>query len=262
MIAQCSTTIASSRNTLTSTPNISQPTKTFTLKATTHTLDTLPPNSILVHSTNCFGEWGAGVALAIYNLFPGADKVYTNHCDSLRPSPDAWPDREKLVGTCLLIPPQPGDKREGVWIACLFTSYGYGRHTKKKAGKDGKGKIVKQTERALADLKRQAKELAEGRGAHEEAKEEEKSELLDGGRGEDSSVQTSGKRKRAQEGSDADKSAQKTEKVELVPSQVMDIYSPQLNSGSFKIPFEETKAMVEDILQDWEGKWFVISPPK
>lgn len=65
-----------------------------------------------------------------------------------------------------------GDVKVGVWIACLFTSYGYGRTTKKKAGKDSKGKILGYTERALVDLRRQLEGFGGRRGTSEGEGEE------------------------------------------------------------------------------------------
>lgn len=118
-------------------------------------LTRVPDQTVVVHSTNCFGNWGAGFALALHEFLPAADKVYKDFCDDQRPDPDQWPARDKTVGRCLLIPPQKADSQangQQIWVACLFTSYGYGRPTKKKAGKDNKSKIVQQTKAALDDL--------------------------------------------------------------------------------------------------------------
>ncbi|ROV92603.1 hypothetical protein VMCG_08961 [Cytospora schulzeri] len=39
------------------------------------------------------------------------------------------------------------------------------------------------------------------------------------------------------------------------------VWSPQINSGGFHIPWERTEEMIEDVFEGWEGKWFVMSPP-
>lgn len=137
----------------------------FIIQESSTTLADLPTNTILVHSTNCFGESGAGIAKAIAALLPGATEVYKEHCDSLRAGDKDWPDKSKLLGTCLLIPPQEADvkaKGKKIWLADLFTSYGYGRPTNKKAGKDKKADIIKQTKDALQDLRSQLKGVSDG----------------------------------------------------------------------------------------------------
>jgi ADP-ribose 1''-phosphate phosphatase len=84
------------------------------------------------------------------------------------------------MGTCLLIPPQSEDygpqhsedadtsenrKSAKVYIACLFTSKGYGRGNKKagRPAKSPKQTIVKATEQALADFVTQYQELEGGK---------------------------------------------------------------------------------------------------
>ena len=49
------------------------------------------------------------------------------------------------LGTCLLIPPGKDDDTQH-YIACLFTSYGYGKY------KDHPDKILRSTESAIMDL--------------------------------------------------------------------------------------------------------------
>ncbi|KAK5096432.1 ADP-ribose 1''-phosphate phosphatase [Lithohypha guttulata] len=219
-----------------------QPSSTFTLLPTQTILSTLPSDTILLHSTNCFGEWGAGIALAIAHLLPAANAIYTTHCDSFRADPRSWPEREKLVGTCLFIPPLDADtKRNGgkeVWVACLFTSYGYGRATERKAGKDGKAVILRQTRGALGDLRGQLEGMREkdGKGG-EDAKNEG---VLSGDEVEMSDARAGAKKQGRQ----------------------LDIYSPQFNSGSFGVKWEETEILVKEVFAGWDGKWFILSPPK
>ena len=274
----------------------------FHFAPTSHSLSTIPPPSILVHSTNCFGEWGAGVALAIHKLFPEADKVYKSHCDSYRPRENAWPSKAGLLGTALLIPPQKGDIKSngsgqdkngmenGVWIACLFTSYGYGRPSKRKAGVDCKADIRSQTVGALKDLRRLVgllqrgeyevvdedgvgrifKENSENSKKRKRSREDEgiedegiKDEGSDGdGKGETESVESRDKLRNTAEIQASgtvvtvELERESTQKLQL------DIHSPLFNSGSFGIKWEETKGVIEEIFKDWNGSWYVISPPK
>lgn len=78
-----------------------------------------PANSVLIHACNCRGSWGAGIALAFKRLYPAAYGVYHTHCTNVS-------NPSSLLGTTLLIPPQPTDPN-GHWIACLFTSVYYGQ---------------------------------------------------------------------------------------------------------------------------------------
>lgn len=136
----------------------------FKMQQSSTRLEKLPANIILVHSTNCFGESGAGIAKAIAQLLPAATEVYKEHCDDLREGARNWPDKTKILGTCLLIPPQEDDmsKGEKIWLANLFTSYGYGRPSNKKAGKDKKADIIQQTKYALKDFRSQLEGIEDG----------------------------------------------------------------------------------------------------
>ncbi|KAF3101263.1 ADP-ribose 1''-phosphate phosphatase [Orbilia oligospora] len=78
-----------------------------------------PTNSVLIHACNCQGSWGAGIALAFKQLYPAAYRIYHNHCTNVS-------NPSSLLGTTLLIPPQPTDRKTH-WIACMFTSVYYGR---------------------------------------------------------------------------------------------------------------------------------------
>ncbi len=79
-----------------------------------------PENSVLIHSCNTLGSWGAGVAASFKARYPQAYNKYRNHC--LLPSHE-----NELAGTCLLIEPSDtGHAR--YWVACLFTSRGFGRN--------------------------------------------------------------------------------------------------------------------------------------
>lgn len=281
------------------------PRSTFHLQSTDHTLETIPAGSYLVHATNCFGTWGAGVALAIHDLFPGADEVYAAHCDSFQSSEDAWPTKNGLVGGVCIVPPQKGDhaatvregpaavdcqegaeqvEREeggidGIWIGCLFTSYGFGRQTKKHAGLDKKSDIWKQTESALRafkklvekielgeikvvnkegmkvlkiednDAKGQMKGIKRKHGDEEDA-EAKQEEILDN-------------KKKDPELAEQGEKGKDVEGVKLSRSErcKMDIYSPQFNSGKFGMPWTETQRLVEKVFDGWDGNWYVLTPP-
>ena len=69
--------------------------------------------------------------------------------------------QKSLLGTTLVIPPgethrtrKPQKEGKSYWIACLFTSLGYGKTRSKKA------EILDATKRALADFLRQAEEAS------------------------------------------------------------------------------------------------------
>lgn len=250
--------------------------KQFRLQSTTHILSSIPANSILAHATNCFGTWGAGVALAIRDLFPNADEVYTAHCDSFRPSKDKWPSKEGLLGGVCLVPPQMEDHAastkktddesevEGVWIACLFTSYGFGRPTKKKAALDKKSAIWAQTESALSEFRVIIDKIEKGEIVVK--KEEGMKVVMDVEKAD--GVGKKRKRKLDDEGrkDDEDETGTEGRVAAVVERKVkgrkMDIYSPQFNSGAFGIPWEKTKDLVEQVFADWDGNWYVLSPPK
>lgn len=133
----------------------------FTLEQTAlNAIRSLPPDTYLVHATNCIAEWGAGIAAELATVFPAACKEYKKFCNAAKPdTSERWPPRS-LAGRCLIIPPQPEDVAAGapsIHIVCLFTSYGYGRPntTTGKPGKDSMGMILRRTEKSLTDLRGQ-----------------------------------------------------------------------------------------------------------
>ncbi|KAJ7693387.1 hypothetical protein B0H17DRAFT_1060001 [Mycena rosella] len=90
-----------------------------------------PEGSILVHACNTVGSWGAGIATAFQEKYPGAFAKYKNVCRK---------QGEALLGTCLLIRGEHHD------VACLFTSKDYGRRV------DAPASILAATRTAVADL--------------------------------------------------------------------------------------------------------------
>lgn len=113
---------------------------------------TSPSSCVLAHSCNCQGRWGSGVAAGFKVHFPDAYKVYHEHCKQYKTEKE---QRANLLGKTLLIE----TKREAgisgnvenpvVYIACLFTSCGYGRTV------DKPNLIVAATASAIADLRSQ-----------------------------------------------------------------------------------------------------------
>lgn len=39
------------------------------------------------------------------------------------------------------------------------------------------------------------------------------------------------------------------------------VWSPKFNSGAFKVPWEETESLIEEVFAGWAGKWLVMQPP-
>ncbi|OAR05945.1 hypothetical protein LLEC1_08017 [Akanthomyces lecanii] len=140
------------------------------IKTARMSLRELPPNSHLVHATNCLATWGSGIAAELAAMFPDACKVYKAFCHAAKSSAagERWPPRS-LAGQCLVIPPQEGDVARGaprVHIVCLFTSYGYGAPNRRtgKPGRDTTDKIIQQTRRGLKAYRSRVDEEAAERG--------------------------------------------------------------------------------------------------
>lgn len=165
--------------------------------------------TFLAHGCNCLGNWGAGIALELRELFPNAFEVDKRSCQETQ-------SRASLPGTSLLIP------YESTWpltcadpaapkvsIACLRTSLGYGRPNQKtnNPGLDNKGLVIAQTRSALCDFRARLEEMGEER------------------------------------------------QKEIV------VWSPKFNSGAFKVPWEETEGLIEEVFAGWAGKWCVMQPP-
>ncbi|ERF69064.1 hypothetical protein EPUS_01020 [Endocarpon pusillum Z07020] len=125
-----------------------------------------PDNAVLIHACNCLGSWGAGIAKAFRTKYPAAYKVHNDYCKAT--------SNDSLIGTTQLIPPQHEDYKKADsglkkkhWIACLFTSVGYGKPTKTRPGMDKPDAILENTRKSLKDLKTQLSKIeheAEGDG--------------------------------------------------------------------------------------------------
>lgn len=90
-----------------------------------------PVGSVLAHSCNGQGVWGAGVAKLFADHFPAARGIYQRHCAK---------HGKAVMGTCLLI--EAGNYK----VACLFTSFNYGYL------KDPPDLILKNTNSSMQDL--------------------------------------------------------------------------------------------------------------
>ncbi len=109
-------------------------------------------------AVNCQGIWGMGIAYELKKRLPAAFRAYKEKCDRAGTG---------VIGQCLIIPPQSSDYelKDGLrvvysprsWVACLFTSTGYGRKNKAKSnpGKDRPEQILQYTKAALADMRMQ-----------------------------------------------------------------------------------------------------------
>lgn len=90
-----------------------------------------PLNSVLAHSCNCKGTWGAGIALDFRKKFPMTYRAYQAMCKDYG---------KYLLGTALLA------EENGYKIACLFNSSGYGDEL------DNESEILVNTYKSLLDL--------------------------------------------------------------------------------------------------------------
>lgn len=205
-------------------------TRSFRMDERQIELRDLPAGAYLVHATNCLGVWGAGVAAAIRDVFPGAYARYLEHCSSFTPrAEDGGYASRDLAGRCLVIPPQPGDVA-GVSVVCLFTSYGYGVKSASSPGRDRRPFIKEQTGRALREFREQITGAsAGGRGHNEDGSE--------GGEGD--------------AGNDEQEQEQET----------LQIFSPRFNSGFFRVAWGQT-VKVETVFEDCHAMWTVLMPPE
>lgn len=160
--------------------------------------------TFLAHGCNCLGNWGAGIALELKELFPDAFETDRQSCQETE-------NRASLPGTCLLIPYEStlpiasaDTSAPKVSLACLRTSLGFGRPNQRtnKPGLDSKSLVIGQTRSALSNFRAQLEQMGEQR------------------------------------------------------QEEMVIWSPKFNSGAFKVPWEETEGLIEEVFAGWAGKWY------
>ncbi|SMN20274.1 similar to Saccharomyces cerevisiae YBR022W POA1 Phosphatase that is highly specific for ADP-ribose 1''-phosphate, a tRNA splicing metabolite [Maudiozyma saulgeensis] len=89
---------------------------------------------ILIHSCNCNGSWGGGIAYQMSMRYPHSERDYIQICEE---------NGSNLLGKCALIPSYSEDN---LIIACLFTSSLGG------SGHGSKESILKYTKEALEDM--------------------------------------------------------------------------------------------------------------
>ncbi|QHS71587.1 ADP-ribose 1''-phosphate phosphatase [Saccharomyces paradoxus] len=90
---------------------------------------------ILIHSCNCNGSWGGGIAYQLALRYPKAEKDYVEICEK---------HGSALLGKCILL---PSYENSDLLICCLFTSsFGGSSH-------GGKQSILNYTKLSLDKLK-------------------------------------------------------------------------------------------------------------
>lgn len=136
-----------------------------------------PELSILTHACNCRGSWGAGIALEFQKRFPDAYKTYQAACKE---------SNGGMAGGAII-----ANLEKEHFVACLFTSNGYGKNT------DPKEKILANTEKSLRLL------------------------------------------------------------FEMTAHRGYPFYSNKFNSGLFKVPWEETEAILKPMVDFYKAKWVV-----
>ncbi|KAG5300434.1 ADP-ribose 1''-phosphate phosphatase [Histoplasma ohiense] len=160
-----------------------------------------PEGAALIHACNCQGSWGKGIAATFKEKYPAAYRIFRSHCRQYLSHPQTQTQTSRQQsrilklpeGTALIIPPQPADYQlqpqpqsqtpplsnrgrgrgrgragggalhssSGLtalsrpagkkhWIICLFTSWHYGRWSRSPPDI-----ILENTMSAMADLKRQ-----------------------------------------------------------------------------------------------------------
>ncbi|EXJ54865.1 uncharacterized protein A1O5_12931 [Cladophialophora psammophila CBS 110553] len=204
----------------------------FSISEISGELHHAPDRAVIVHAVNCQGVWGYGVALYLKRLYPEAFKIYKAHCESANRPYD-------LIGTCLLIPPQPSDYEKEIrmrlkgtaniiplgqsvfrprrWIACLFTSIGYGKPNMKtnNPGKDPPNKIIPNTRMALEELRVRLEDYGPSNFNP--------------------------------------RTAWKTE-----GDKPGEIWSPKFNSGAFGVDWEDTRMVIDEEFEGFERPWTVV----
>ncbi|KAL6947729.1 hypothetical protein ACO0RG_000311 [Hanseniaspora osmophila] len=99
---------------------------------------TISKKRIIIHSCNCLGTWGGGVAYQLGQKYPKTELEYTKICDYF--SND---DPRKLLGNFVIL---PSFKDSKTLIGCLFTSLGGG------GSHDSASSILENTQLSLQKL--------------------------------------------------------------------------------------------------------------
>ncbi|KAL8927616.1 MAG: hypothetical protein Q9172_001326 [Xanthocarpia lactea] len=186
---------------------------------------------------------------------PSAFHLQKAHCNNPSPPSTSHATHQRsLVGTCLLIPPfptietstgkisptlskpTPQQEAKRFWIACLFTSAGYGKKV------DTPASILAATETAVADLARQIADHMNKRRKIAELKER-REKLID------------------QDDDDDDERLRAlTALIDLEEKEsggeMGGCYSVRINSGLFGVPWKETRR----VLKEGDVNMIVVRP--
>lgn len=105
-------------------------------------LKVCPTQGILLHSCNCHGIWGGGIARQLAVKYPKTYKLHEEHCSKFENDPS------QLLGTSQLLPiVEEQNKGNDKYMICLFTSISGG-----SVYSDSPEKILKNTDTALNHL--------------------------------------------------------------------------------------------------------------
>lgn len=138
-------------------------------------------NTILVHSCNCNGTWGAGIATQFKLRYPKYYSQYKEYCNKYE---------KTLLGMSIQFRNQVNEK-PGQSIACLFTSFSYGKDI------DSTENIIKNTKYSVECL------------------------------------------------------------LSTLPNNI-EVHSPKINSGLFKVPWEITEGIIKTCLKKYPNvKWVI-----
>ncbi|GAB7346800.1 hypothetical protein MBLNU459_g1898t1 [Dothideomycetes sp. NU459] len=190
----------------------------LTINEQTGDIFAAPRNAVLIHACNTQGSWGAGIAATFKSHYPASYDHYHKFCTSQPPGSD-------VTGSALLIPPlrdqRPKPGARGKIAECSHFVGCLFTSRGKGRTKDSPARILQNTGPAMQDLLRQVKEWNENRSCSV-------------GGGADGAGDS---------GSD---------------EAIGDLWMCRINSGLFGVPWEETKAVLEQIETDSEVSITVV----
>ena len=130
-----------------------------------------PTNAMLIHAVNCVGVWGSGIAFHLKKHVKSSYEVYqTFLIDKQTPQKPGNFSTRSVLGECLIIDPancrlldtgrMQDNANKFFWMACLFTSLGYGtRPSTYNPGRSPKEEILQATATAVDHMLRQLTDL-------------------------------------------------------------------------------------------------------
>ncbi|GMM34122.1 ADP-ribose 1''-phosphate phosphatase [Saccharomycopsis crataegensis] len=186
-----------------------------------------PFPSVILHSCNCQGRWGGGVARAIALEFASAEEIHKKYCSNYQSDP------RKLLGLSQVISTSRGDEGnravsltpsvETKFILCLFTSNIGGSKA------DRPSSILQNTEKALKNL--EAKLFCDEADLHTLTDDREELQAILKLR----STFDLNKDRLVSQGPEGDRP----------DSSKLDIYLPLINSGIFHTPWDDTEHILK-----------------